>query len=49
MEVEKGWESFDARHKTGEELSVIKLRYFARLAYFFGYHCGKHGKDPTDI
>ena len=48
-EVEKGWESFEKKHDTGGELSVIRLRYFARLAYFFGYHCAKHGKDPTDI
>jgi len=37
-----GWELFDEQYDTSTELSVIKMRYFVRMAYFHGYTYGKN-------
>ena len=37
-----GWELFDEQYDVSSELSVIKMRYFVRMAYFHGYTYGKN-------
>ena len=42
-----GYEKFDKRHDVAGEWSSIRLLYFVKLAYFFGYINGKKGEDPS--
>ena len=44
-----GYDKFSKRHDPEGEFSVWKLKYFVRLAYFFGYVNGKKGKDPSNV
>jgi len=37
-----GWELFDEQHDASSELSIMKMRYFVRMAYFHGYIYGKN-------
>ena len=37
-----GWELFDEQYDASSELSVMKMRYFVRMAYFHGYIYGKN-------
>ena len=37
-----GFELFDEQYDTSSELSVMKMRYFVRMAYFHGYIYGKN-------
>ena len=48
-EVDDGYAAFSKRHGPEDEQSVWKLKYFVRLAYFFGYINGKKGKDPSNV
>jgi hypothetical protein len=37
-----GFKYFDEQYDTSSELSVMKMRYFVRMAYFHGYIYGKN-------
>jgi len=45
--VDEGYSAFSKRHDPEGDESVWRLRYFVRLAYFFGYINGKKGHDPS--
>ena len=46
-QVEKGYDQFAKRHDVAGDESIIRMRYFVRIAYLFGFINGKRGKDPS--
>ena len=48
-QLEVGYGDFSKKHDPEGEFSIWKLKYFVRLAYFFGYVNGKKGKDPSNV
>ena len=42
-----GYEKFSKRHDVDGDWSILRMRYFVRMAYFFGYITGRKGEDPS--